>query len=69
MSALVRRCAGQTVGQMTAAASSAPELYVEVRRDQPVDPDVGLVRVALLRRLAYEPVNRESAGRPGRTYA
>lgn len=31
--------AGQTVGQMTAAASSAPELYVEVRRgDQPVDP-------------------------------
>lgn len=31
--------AGQTVGQMTAAAASAPELYVEVRRgDQPVDP-------------------------------
>lgn len=31
--------AGQSVGQMTAAASSAPELYVEVRRgDQPVDP-------------------------------
>jgi len=31
--------AGQTVGQMTAAASSAPELYVEVRRgDQTVDP-------------------------------
>lgn len=31
--------AGQTVGQMTEAASSAPELYVEVRRgDQPVDP-------------------------------
>ena len=31
--------AGQLVGQMTAAASSAPELYVEVRRgDQPVDP-------------------------------
>ena len=31
--------AGQTVGQMTATASSAPELYVEVRRgDQPVDP-------------------------------
>jgi septal ring factor EnvC (AmiA/AmiB activator) len=31
--------AGQTVGRMTAAASSAPELYVEVRRgDQPVDP-------------------------------
>jgi septal ring factor EnvC (AmiA/AmiB activator) len=31
--------AGQTVGQMTATAASAPELYVEVRRgDQPVDP-------------------------------
>lgn len=31
--------AGQTVGQMSAAASSAPELYVEVRRGgQPVDP-------------------------------
>jgi septal ring factor EnvC (AmiA/AmiB activator) len=31
--------AGQTVGQMSAAASPAPELYVEVRRgDQPVDP-------------------------------
>jgi septal ring factor EnvC (AmiA/AmiB activator) len=31
--------AGQTVGQMAATASSAPELYVEVRRgDQPVDP-------------------------------
>jgi murein DD-endopeptidase MepM/ murein hydrolase activator NlpD len=31
--------AGQLVGQMTAAASSAPDLYVEVRRgDQPVDP-------------------------------
>lgn len=31
--------AGQLVGQMSAAASSAPELYVEVRRgDQPVDP-------------------------------
>jgi len=31
--------AGQTVGQMAAAAASAPELYVEVRRgDQPVDP-------------------------------
>lgn len=30
---------GQTVGQMAAAAASAPELYVEVRRgDQPVDP-------------------------------
>ncbi|ANP46183.1 murein hydrolase activator EnvC family protein [Candidatus Viadribacter manganicus] len=30
---------GQTVGQMTATASSAPDLYVEVRRgDQPVDP-------------------------------
>ncbi len=31
--------AGQLVGQMTATASSAPDLYVEVRRgDQPVDP-------------------------------
>jgi septal ring factor EnvC (AmiA/AmiB activator) len=31
--------AGQAVGQMAAAATSAPELYVEVRRgDQPVDP-------------------------------
>ena len=31
--------AGQTVGQMAATASPAPELYVEVRRgDQPVDP-------------------------------
>ncbi|MEZ5973159.1 MAG: peptidoglycan DD-metalloendopeptidase family protein [Hyphomonadaceae bacterium] len=31
--------AGQTVGRMTETASSAPELYVEVRRgDQPVDP-------------------------------
>jgi septal ring factor EnvC (AmiA/AmiB activator) len=31
--------AGQVVGQMSAAASSAPELYVEVRRGgQPVDP-------------------------------
>lgn len=31
--------AGQAVGQMSAAATSAPELYVEVRRgDQPVDP-------------------------------
>lgn len=31
--------AGQVVGQMSEAASSAPELYVEVRRgDQPVDP-------------------------------
>ena len=31
--------AAQTVGQMAAAAASAPELYVEVRRgDQPVDP-------------------------------
>jgi septal ring factor EnvC (AmiA/AmiB activator) len=31
--------AGQPVGQMSAAASSAPELYVEVRRGgQPVDP-------------------------------
>ena len=31
--------AGQAVGQMTAAAASAPDLYVEVRRgDQPVDP-------------------------------
>jgi septal ring factor EnvC (AmiA/AmiB activator) len=31
--------AGQLVGQMAATASSAPELYVEVRRgDQPVDP-------------------------------
>jgi murein DD-endopeptidase MepM/ murein hydrolase activator NlpD len=31
--------AGQTVGQMSDAASPAPELYVEVRRgDQPVDP-------------------------------
>lgn len=30
---------GQTVGQMTATAASAPDLYVEVRRgDQPVDP-------------------------------
>ncbi len=31
--------AGQLVGQMSVAASSAPDLYVEVRRgDQPVDP-------------------------------
>lgn len=31
--------AGQLVGQMTATAASAPDLYVEVRRgDQPVDP-------------------------------
>jgi septal ring factor EnvC (AmiA/AmiB activator) len=31
--------AGQAVGRMSAAASSAPELYVEVRRGgQPVDP-------------------------------
>lgn len=31
--------AGQTVGQMTETAASAPDLYVEVRRgDQPVDP-------------------------------
>ena len=31
--------AGQPVGEMSANASPAPELYVEVRRDgQPVDP-------------------------------
>jgi murein hydrolase activator len=31
--------AGQAIGQMAASASSAPDLYVEVRRgDQPVDP-------------------------------
>jgi septal ring factor EnvC (AmiA/AmiB activator) len=32
--------AGQPVGEMAAAVTSAPELYVEVRRDgQPVDPE------------------------------